>query len=88
MTPKAFKLITGTRFPRLDSKTVQACEYVILHGWTAYAAENAQNCKRGTVSRYVNRIHAEYAVCLEVVALSKPVGPPNTKLDGSPLCRD
>lgn len=66
MTPKAFRLITGTRFPRLDSATVQACEYVIFRGWTAYAAENANNCKRGTVSRYVNKIHAEHDFCQEV----------------------
>ena len=60
MTPEQFDLIVDQRFDRLHPATIDACRAVIIDGWTAYAAENANNCKRGTVSRYVNKIYAEH----------------------------
>ena len=66
MTPKAFKLITEKRFPRLDPATVAACKAVIFDGLTSYAAENAHGLTRNNVNRYVNRIYGEYSFCEEV----------------------
>lgn len=61
-------LVAAHRFPRLSPKVVEACRDVIVHGVTAYAAEDKHGCKRGTVARYVNRITAELSYCEAVTA--------------------
>lgn len=68
MTPEQFDFIADQRFERLNSATIAACRAVIINGVSAYSAEDAFKCGRGTVSRYVNKIHAELAHCQEVVA--------------------
>lgn len=69
MTGAQFGLITARHFSRINASTIAACWDVILgDSVTAYAAETAHGCKRGTVSRYVNQIYAEYSYCLEVTA--------------------
>ena len=79
MTPEQFDFITDQRFGRLNSATIAACRAVIIDGLTAYSAEDAFKCGRGTVSRYVNKIHAELTHCQEVVAKAKqpPAGAPS-----------
>lgn len=71
MTPQQFDIITDQRFARLNSATIAACRAVIIDGLSAYSAEDAYNCGRGTVSRYVNKIHAELAFCEEVANHAK-----------------
>lgn len=66
MNEKQFDLITAKRFPRLSPQCVQACREVIFDHTTAYSAETRQGLVHGSVSRYVNRIHAEFAFCEEV----------------------
>lgn len=68
MTPQQFELIMAARFGRLNEATTAACRAVIIDGITAYKAEQAEDVPRGTVSRYVNRIHAELAFCEEVAS--------------------
>ena len=67
MTPEQFDFIVQQRFGRLNSATTAACRDVIINGVSAYSAEDAHKCARGTVSRYVNKIHAELAFCEEVM---------------------
>lgn len=71
MTPQQFDIITDQRFARLNSATIAACRAVIIDGVTAYKAEQAEDVPRGTVSRYVNKIHAELAFCEEVANHAK-----------------
>lgn len=71
MTPQQFDLIVDQRFERLNSATIAACRAVIINGVSAYSAEDAHKCGRGTVSRYVNKIHAELAFCEEVANHAK-----------------
>ena len=71
MTPEQFDIITDQRFVRLSSATIAACRAVIIDGLSAYNAEDAYKCCRGTVSRYVNKVHAELAFCEEVVNHAK-----------------
>lgn len=71
MTPQQFDIITDQRFARLNSATIAACRAVIIDGMSAYSAEDAFKCGRGTVSRYVNKIHAELAFCEEVASHAK-----------------
>lgn len=71
MTPEQFDLIVDQRFPRLNTATIDACKAVIIGGLSAYSAEDAYKCGRGTVSRYVNKIHAELAFCEEVANHAK-----------------
>ena len=80
MTPEQFDLIVDQRFERLNSATIAACRAVIINGVSAYSAEDAFKCGRGTVSRYVNKIHAELAFCQEVAANAKP------QPDNAPTC--
>lgn len=77
MTPEQFDFITDQRFERLNSATIAACRAVIINGVSAYSAEDAHKCGRGTVSRYVNKIHAELAFCEEAVAKAQKPAPPN-----------
>lgn len=71
MTPEQFDLIVDHRFPRLNTATIDACKAVIIDGLSAYSAEDAFKCGRGTVSRYVNKIHAELSFCVEVASHAK-----------------
>lgn len=71
MTPEQFELIVGERFARLNTATIDACRAVIIDGLSAYSAEDAFKCGRGTVNRYVNKIHAEYGFCVEVANHAK-----------------
>lgn len=66
MTPEQFDLIVDQRFSRLNTATIDACKAVIIGGLSAYSAEDAYKCGRGTVSRYVNKIHAEYSLAVEI----------------------
>lgn len=71
MNEKQFNIITSQRFSRLNAPTIDACRSVVLQGKSAYEAEKAFNCPAGTVSRYVNKIHAELAFCEQVAAYAK-----------------
>lgn len=71
MNKKQFDLITSQRFDRLSVATIAGCRAVILDGMSAYKAEDEFKCGRGTVSRYVNKIHAELAFCEQVAAHAK-----------------
>jgi len=72
MTPEQFDLIVDQRFPRLNSATIAACRAVAIDGLSAYSAEDAFKCGRGTVSRYVTKIHAEHSFCVEVTNKGAP----------------
>ncbi len=72
MTPEQFDLIVDQRFPRLNSATIAACRAVAIDGLSAYSAEDAFKCGRGTVSRYVTKIHAEHSFCVEVANKGAP----------------
>lgn len=71
MNKKQFDIITTQRFERLSVAVIAGCRAVILDGMSAYKAEDEYNCCRGTVSRYVNKIHAELAFCEQVALYAK-----------------
>ncbi len=60
-------LILTERFPRLSENVKAAVRDVLLTGASSYEAENKRNCARGTVSRYVKRVQAEFDFCEEVM---------------------
>ena len=69
MTSERFEKIVQYKFPALSEETVAACKEVILEGASAYSAEKRNNCKKSTVSRYVNKIVSEFEYCLSVTVV-------------------